>query len=148
MTDSISINLEGMQELDDKLQALGVETGAKVLRGSMMTATKPLMDEMKNLVPVDEGTLKGSIGRRGGVYKGEKTAKRFQEMFSNNKETAVVVQVGAIKKGAWRAHFIELGTDHNPPQPFIRAPFHARQRDIVERMKASLAKRINKIANQ
>ncbi|MTI13123.1 HK97-gp10 family putative phage morphogenesis protein [Sansalvadorimonas verongulae] len=161
---SDSVKIEGLAELEKKLQELGAETGAKVLRGSMMTATKPLMDEIKILAPVrsfaddmdppenysegGKGTIKGSIGRQGGIYKGDKTAKKFQETFASNKDTAAVVRVGAVKKGAWKAHFQEHGTDKHPPQPFIRPPFYRQWRDIVARMKKSLAKRIERVASK
>lgn len=158
MRDGQTVKIHGLDALERKLRELGAETGGKVLRGAMMTATKPLADAIKEAAPVrtftdDEerpswyteggkGTLKNAIGRRAGLYKGDKTARKFEETFASNQDTAAVIQVGAVKKGAWKAHFQEFGTENHAPQPFILPAFYAGSDEVLLRFRKSLASRI------
>ena len=151
------IKVHGLKELDAQLRKLESEVAAKQLRGALMTASKPMMDQMKADAPVrkpqnvPEGepaerktSLKNTIGRRGGYYRGDKTAKKFTETFAGN-DAVAVVQVGAVKKGAWKAHFQEFGTDHHGPQPFIRPAAYSMWGDVVERFKKSLTRRLKRL---
>lgn len=162
MMDGVSVTVHGLDVLEQQLIKLGHETGGKALRGAMMTATKPLADAIKEAAPVrsfadgeevggyvegGKGTLKASIGRRAGLYKGGQTAKRFEEVFTSDRDTAAVIQVGAIKNMAWKAHFQEFGTIHNAPQPFILPVFESMTDDVVLRFKKSLARAVKKAAH-
>ncbi|WP_448216287.1 HK97-gp10 family putative phage morphogenesis protein [Endozoicomonas sp. 2B-B] len=142
MTDKIKVT--GLKELEAQLRKLETEVGAKAVRGALMTASKPMADQMKADVPVDKGNLKKTIGRRSGFYKGDKTTRKFQETFAGNNAIAAV-QVGAIKKGAWKAHFVEFGTEKSAAQPFIRPAAYALWQQTVSRFKDSLARRIKRL---
>ena len=142
-----SVRVHGLKELDVQLRKLEKEVAAKAVKGELMTASKPMMDQMKADVPVDKGELKKTIGRRSGYYKGDRTARKFQGTFAGNNAVAVV-QVGAVRKGAWKAHFVEFGTEKLPAQPFIRPATYSLWQDTVVRFKTSLAKRITRLQRQ
>ena len=103
------VKIDGLKELDKALAGLGAEVGAKALKGALMSASKPMLDEMKQNVPVSSGGLKKGLGRRSKTNKKGKWAK-----------TSAIVRVGAVKKSGWRAHLIEFGTSRTRAQPFIR----------------------------
>lgn len=130
----VDIKVEGLRELDRQLSSLSASVGSKVLRGALMDSATPLVKEMKERVPVANGNLKRTIGKRSSVNRrGER-----------NQATAVV-SVGAVRKGSWKAHFVEFGTSRNRAQPFIRPALDATQDKVLSRFKERLKKRIEKV---
>ena len=124
----VSMDIKGTKELDQALRGLGAELGLKVLRSALMASAKPMVDDMQSKVPVDKGLLKKTIGKRSRVDKKGKSAP-------------VVVKVGAVRKGAWKAHFVEFGTPETRAQPFIR-PAVSKSNEVLNLFKSKLARKI------
>src|SRR5580698_639043 len=47
----ISIHIDGLKELDEKLASLPIETETKILGKALRTAAKPLLEELKKETP-------------------------------------------------------------------------------------------------
>ncbi len=109
MTDDISVNVEGLEELEKTLLELGAEVGSKALRGALMDAAKPTMDTAKALAPVADEPhtgYKGKIWQPGELRDAIKRKSKVDH-FGH----AAEVEVGAIGNVAgWYAKFVEFGT--------------------------------------
>lgn len=154
---SKGFEVEGLKELERDLIKLGAIGAKKALRGSMMFATKPILDKMKADVPVKSGQLKKTIKRK----------------FTAGKYAAGQLDVGPMGKKSYYARFIEYGTAPHKlgkganrvghkgrvmnkgggaihpgikAQPFIRPAWVWGQGVLIERFKLDLRKRIAKIA--
>lgn len=130
----VSIKIDGLKEMDKALRGLGAELGAKTLRGALMDAATPMLNEMKALVPIDKGGLKKTLGKRSKIDK-------------KGVNAPAIIRVGAVRKGAWKAHFIEFGTSRTPAQPFIRPAFD-KSDEVIQRFKSRLGPRIEKAARK
>lgn len=161
-----TINISGLDELDARLRELGTVTGAKALRSALLTTTTPLLRDIKASVPVNTGDLKKSIGRRTKIER-----KGFISEVAR-------VQVGAVRKASWRAHFIEFGTLMRvrgkdgklrrirrdvtfvnatnirfgtvriKPNPFIRSSWERNKEQLLARFAVELRKKIEKAATR
>lgn len=128
----IDFNIEGLEDLEDAVHALGAKLGAKTVKSALMKSGSPLLKEMKSLVPIDENSknkhhLKESLGRRSKVMK----------------DGLIYVQVGALRKSSGRAGLIEFGTIRTKAQPFIK-PAENKYPEALALFKKDLAKKIEK----
>lgn len=62
MANNFRFAVEGFEDIEKVLHALGKNLGAQVLTQVLRNAAKPLIQEAKRLAPVDDGGLKKSIG--------------------------------------------------------------------------------------
>ena len=120
-----------MGDLLKKLKTLPEKVQKKVLSGAVRASAKPIVDEARRLVPVRTGNLKKSIGVTKARTKG--TTMRFY----------VSPRKGG-KYDGWYGHFVELGTRHNAPHPFLRPAYEAKASEAIHAFKEYLEKRIDK----
>jgi len=130
----MTVQVEGLKELEAKLIKLGGVAGGKVLRQALMAAANPMVKSAKAKVPVDRGKLKSNIRKRSKLGKGK----------SN---TVAEVMMGVTKK-AWYGHLVEFGTINTPAQPFLRPAFDENKTKVVQLFRAQLEKRIKKVAGK
>jgi HK97 gp10 family phage protein len=108
--------LEGAAELQRLLDQLPAKVQRKVSRAAISAGLTPILRAMRKGVPVKEGTLKKSLGRKVKAYP---------------KTYTTVGLAGPKKYAAPHAHLVEYGTgprydkDGNyagqmPPNPFVR----------------------------
>jgi HK97 gp10 family phage protein len=141
VTDSIKIDLLGDKQLMRKLDRLSTRVGRRVLRKATRAGTTPVLRDAKSRVPVDEGNLKKSMGRRfkwynrTGTYvvivgprqRQEKTTLKRGSLFQTTTTKAI--------KGS-HGHLVEFGTEPRytkngafrgigPAQPFMRPAWEA-----------------------
>lgn len=121
----MEIKVSGLKEIEAQLVALGSKTGTKILRASMLAATKPILEQAKaNVAAISggSGALHQSIGQR--FFIGNKAGTgelslpsmggRFSVKvfpFSKNK-TAIALHnlvYGRKRKGIFYGHLIEFG---------------------------------------
>jgi HK97 gp10 family phage protein len=101
----MDIKLTGFAELEAKLKRIGPRAARKVGAKAIREAAKPIIDKAKALVPVRTGKLEDSI-----TYVA--TRARGNQQLSG--------KVGFKTPASRYAHFVEYGTAHNSPQPFMR----------------------------
>lgn len=128
----IDVRVDGLADLERQLLRLGAAVGAKVLRGALSDALKPMQKAAKDAVPEQTGRLKRSV-------------RRSSRVDRRGKASAAVKMGG---KKAFYAHMVEFGTKHSPPNPIMRQAFEAHKRESLNIFKAAMAKRINKVRRQ
>lgn len=108
--------LMGADELKHLMRKLPPRVHRKVTRAAISAGLTPMLRAMRKEVPVDDGVLKASLGRKVKAY---------------DKSLSVVGLAGPKKNAAPHAHLVEYGTaprydaDGNysgvmPPNPFVR----------------------------
>lgn len=102
---SFSVQIEGAEELEAKLKAMGAEinTGA-VLEEAMMDGAEIVRGAVQSSAPVRSGQLSGSI----------EVSKQGREKHS--------VRIGPTGAGFY-GRFLEYGTSKMSARPFVRPAF-------------------------
>jgi HK97 gp10 family phage protein len=123
-----AVEILGAKELDEVLRNLPAKMNKSLLQKANKEASLPLLEEMQRLVPQHEGDLYDSLG----------TAA-----IRASKEVALLVgprNKPRSKYVGWRGHFLEFGTSHHPPQPYVRPAFDSKIGQVRHLMKTALAK--------
>lgn len=135
MSSAVTIKIDGLEELQAKLLAMGQDVAAKNIVAGAYNATKPVMDLAKVYAPQDTGLLRESVTRKKLIYSKSGTVV---VLIGVNKKTAGVDRKG-MARVPWRyAHIIEKR------DPFIEDAIEATKDDVVQRFKAFLERRIAK----
>jgi HK97 gp10 family phage protein len=118
----INTNIIGLKELQAKLRGMPEKMVKKVMRSALRNATKIVLAQMKNKVPVEEGELKSTL-----VAKSAKRSRRNKNIISQRAMTDPS-RLEAI--GLFNPHWIEYGAPGHtyfghgksplPPRPFAR----------------------------
>ncbi|MEN8819910.1 MAG: HK97-gp10 family putative phage morphogenesis protein [Abyssibacter sp.] len=136
----LDVQVEGLAELQKQLQRLERATAGKVLRAGARDAMKPVIQEVAQNVPIDSAQLieslklsstvgEGGYAASGGIRIRPKTAPHWH-----------LVEYGTQA----RTHANGKSTGAMPAKPVFRPAFDKHRRNVVERFKAYLAKRIGK----
>lgn len=136
MAETITIQVEGLKELNAALQALPEELRAGPLRRAVSAAAQVVQEQAWVNAPIDEGTLRRAIYRA-----------RDKENSSAVQETYIVgVRYGRRyrrrRMDAWYWRFLEFGTSRMPADPFLRPAFDATHDRQIEALRARLARAI------
>jgi HK97 gp10 family phage protein len=138
----VTVKVEGLRAIKDALGELPKATAKNIMRRVLMKHAEPIATAARQLAPVDQGDLKRSIrvlGRKTGGDAGKaafaaamragasraeagRAARAVNRSASNAVE--VVIGPGRHPQGIMQ----EFGTDHHPPQAFMR-PAWDRHRD-------------------
>lgn len=152
---SVTATVEGLDELEKQLRALGLELGVKTLRSALMATAAPLRQEMKRLAPetpADAGPRqrrskrKGMVEIRPGFLKYRIRARSAIRKVGRSSRYLSGDQVAMVRVGAWTpyAGFVEYGTSKTRAQPFIRPAAHSKRAELDNRFRTYLKKRIDK----
>lgn len=150
-----TIKLEGLKELDRKLANLDSKTGFKVLRATMMEASKPMFVLAK--------TNANSTGIRG--FDAGATAAAMSRYVKKINERRTVLFLGPKNKSKkalnlWNAkhgqnikrlnhfHLVEFGSSKGPAQPFLRPAFDATKTSVARSFGKILGRRITAAARR
>ena len=149
----VSAKVEGLNELETQLRALGLEVGVKTLRAALMATAAPLRQEMKRLAPQSRGEPRRRRSKRGGVVeirpgflKSRIRARSAIRRVGRSSRYLGGDQVALVRVGAFTpyAGYVEYGTSKTPAQPFVRPAAHAKRGELDTRFKTYLKKRIDK----
>lgn len=151
-----SIEIQGLKELNDKLEGLGNELAGKALFSAAMYALTPMVKDAKAFaakakephamvintnkrkVEIQPGLLASAIKKRRlpkSEHKGE---------FAQGAVVGVYVGKGTKQKfypQYW--HFIERGTVNMPATPYLRPAFDQNTGEAVRRFAEKLSERID-----
>ena len=151
---SITTRIEGLDELEKQLRALGLELGLKTLRSALMATAAPLRKEMKRLAPESPADSpprlrkgrKGLVEIRPGFLKHRIRARSAIRRGGRSNKYLSGSQVAMVRVGAWTpyAGFVEYGTSKTRAQPFVRPAAHNKRAELNNRFKEYLKKRIDK----
>ena len=137
---NLTMKVEGLDELNRRLNRLESKQIKKAVRSSAMFATGPMLKKMKSKVPVEDGPLKKSLGRQSRFF-------RRGQIFS--------MRIGIRSKqspdGSWPSVYgpmIENGTLKMAAQPFMRPAFDENYRATIDRFGQSLGEKVEQLAEK
>lgn len=138
---SIKVRTEGFRELDQALEDLKRGAAKGAAQRAMTSALKPTAELAAQLAPDDPQTpapdLKTSL----------RVSRRLDPSVRGGRpESRSVTQVymGPNADGYPQAIFMEFGTKHHGPRPFMRPAWEQDQRAVLERLRVELRKEIDR----
>ena len=156
----VSVDIHGLSNVEQALRDISNDNsiaGAKVIRSAMMTASLPMFRQMQATAPVARdprprkrksrrggtveirpGFLKYRIRRRSYINKTGYGSRNIGSTL-NEEDALVKVRIGAFVP---YAHFVELGTEHHPAQPFVRNALDSNWRAMTNNFRSLLEKRL------
>ncbi len=138
----ITMQVQGLRELEQKLHSLGPQLAKNALRSSVNAAAQVVKKEAQTRVPVDTGRLKRALYVKHIREESNATQQTFYVSVREGKR----YQQKDMDAFYWR--FVEFGTVNKPPRPFLRPAFEAARERAIERIRDKLAERIERIAGQ
>jgi len=135
----------GVAKLRRKLDAL-VAVGRDEIKRAMETSADEIVALAKNLVPVDKGDLKDSIGWTWG--KAPKGAMTLGTVQSNEVDSGFTITIFAGNSEAYYARWVEFGTQKMAAQPYFYPSYRALRRRSKSRVTRAVTKAIKKVAAQ
>lgn len=103
-TTKFKVKIEGDKALIRKLNRLADKEAKKVIRIAYRAAAKPIFNEVKRKCPVVSGKLKKTLKLRA----------------LPRSRVRIGMEIIAGSPAAPYIGHVELGTSHNPPNPFMR----------------------------
>lgn len=135
----------GVAKLRRKLEAL-VAVGRDEIKRAMETSADEIVALAKNLVPVDKGDLKDSIGWTWG--KAPKGAMTLGKVQSDGVDSEFTITIFAGNSEAYYARWVEFGTQKMAAQPYFYPSYRALRRRSKSRVTRAVTKAIKKVAAQ
>lgn len=135
----------GVAKLRRKLEAL-VAVGRDEIKRAMETSADEIVALAKNLVPVDKGDLKDSIGWTWG--KAPKGAMTLGTVQTNEVDSGFTITIFAGNSEAYYARWVEFGTQKMAAQPYFYPSYRALRRRSKSRVTRAVTKAIKKVAAQ
>jgi len=163
MARAVTVKLEGFKDLEKALQQFKPVTSKAIARRALMKAAEPILSEAKRLAPVDKGHLARSIkastnlghdsgkaafaaALASGASKGEAVQALRDARRGDTSRAAVAVVIGPGRNP--QAIMQEFGTDHHPPQAFMRPAWDGNHEKALDSIKDSMAEEIAKAAKR
>jgi HK97 gp10 family phage protein len=133
-----TIRVEGLRELKAALDELPKATGTNILKRALTEAGQPVARDAAAAAPDDPET--GGYDLRTSIKVGTRLSRRQRKRLRKESKVEVYIGAGPLPQ----AHLQEFGTAHHGPQPFMRPAFDSNKRGMVEAIKASLWREIDK----
>lgn len=153
--------VEGFEELfkvmDELAEEIGTAKTNRIWKGAMAYAMLPVLQQARNLAPVDSGQLADHIymkvqkpqgrDKKSASYQGEAIMARVT--VSPKREDSVAREV-LQKSGKFRTYYtnrpvglaMEFGNAHNGAKPFLRPALESQTANILARLQDQLWKSI------
>lgn len=152
---NLRVEVHGLRAIEQALRDFSSEdsiAGARVIRSAMMSSSLPMLRQMQATAPVSQDPRpRKRRSKRGGtveIFPGFLRHKVRRRSYINktgfgNRNISGIGLV-KIRVGAFTpyAHFVEMGTEHSPAQPFIRPAFDAHWRGFLNQLGGLLQKRL------
>ena len=137
----VSIKIEGLQELEKKMIALGPKIGRKALKGALVAGAVVIREEAKRLAPALTGRL------RKAMY-----VKKMSKPNPYKENVIFGVRHGRkmSKKDldAYYWSWLEFGTKFIKKMSFVEIAFKNKVNEALERIKVVLTKKIILLAKE
>lgn len=134
-------NVEGWPELKAAFQNLPDNLMKSVLRSALRDGANFMKDEIRERCPVDTGALRDSV--RVVARRGTPTRVVFQVVAGAPFTEAKQAKYGI--KAPFYALFVERGTVHAPPHPFMRPAIEAGSGATMDRVVQGLSDRLPEV---
>lgn len=136
MSETFTLTMEGLAELQTTLRQLPDATARNVMRRVLLQAAAPIADAAAARAPVRTTALKISITESTRLS----TNQRREYRKADPNDVEVYVGAGALPQ----AHLQEYGTSTNPAQPFMRPAWDMQKEGAFHSIKDLLWKEIEK----
>jgi HK97 gp10 family phage protein len=127
----VKVDVIGVQEIMDALAELPEEVQKEVLDGILEEAALMLEAEAKRLAPYRTGKLRDSIEAR-------KVKPRRGE----------VARWLIGPKGVKYASYVEFGSAHNPPQPYMRPTHDGKKAEVINDARDEIIAGVERLAEE
>jgi HK97 gp10 family phage protein len=127
----VKVDVIGVQEVMDALAELPAEVQKEVLDGILEEASLMLEQEAKRLAPYRTGKLRDSIEAR--------------KMKPGRGEYA---RYAIGPKGVRYAGFVEFGTAHNPPKPYMRPTHDGKKAEVISDARQEVIAGVERLAQE
>lgn len=141
-----AVRVEGLAELQAKLKALGETMAARQLRGAAKDAMERTETIAKARAPVGDTIHKTYKGRTVTPGFAQRSIKRAGFWVRSRNVARAVV--GVTAEAFYALSFVERGTSKMPAQPWLVPAFEATSGQVLSDFKASLIRRIERIAKR
>lgn len=136
-----------LARLNNKLRRLP-DAPKKEIRAALARAAERMTAMMRNLVPVDEGKLRDSIGWTfGKVPRGSLTIGKLVSANLGGDLTVTVYAGEDDPNGAYYSRFVEFGTQVSAAQPFFFVSYRAQRRSARRAVTTAVRKAARKVAS-
>ncbi|MCG8670208.1 MAG: HK97 gp10 family phage protein [Pseudomonadales bacterium] len=146
----LDYKIEGLKELDEVLKKLPAKMQASSQRNSLRAAARVIQKEMKNKAPVrsrdavvydSRGNIRepGFLKNKGIIITRGRTPGNSKELYR--------IRVG-ISREAFYGMFPELGTRHQPAQPYLRPAWEEKKEEALATLVKKLAAELQKNAKK
>lgn len=140
----------GLAKLHKKLQRMPEVAKAKI-KAAMEQGADEIVAMMRNLVPVDSGALRDSIGWTWG--KAPQGAMTIGKMAASNlaSELTITIYAGTRDKklgdaDAYYARFVEFGTKHMDASPYFYVSYRANKKKVRSRIRRATTAAAKEVA--
>lgn len=142
MASSVSVKVEGLRDLGERMKGLSEQMNNRIARAATAAGAVVIRNAAQLKVPVDTGNLKKNI-----------IVKRLPKGESSlTSEHIVTVRQGKLTakqkdKGlqdAYYGKFVEYGTAKMPARPYLRPAYDQNKEKAVQAIKDRIEKRLNK----
>jgi HK97 gp10 family phage protein len=139
------MNVSGIKELSDRLEALGDLANGREVRAALLQAALPGVNAIKAAAPVGSEahkTFKGRVVAPGFLSRNI----RRKALLRTSKGRSMVI-IGPANE-AFYATFLEHGTQKMAAQPFMEAAFKSAMPAMINRFKERLARQIERASRR
>lgn len=142
MAKSVTVKVEGLRELGDRMKGLSEAMNNRIARAATAAGAVVIRDAAKQKVAVDTGNLKKNVI--------VKRLPKGESPFTS--EHIVTVRQGKLTKkqkaagleDAFYGRFVEYGTAKMPARPYMRPAFDQNKEKAVQAIKDRITKRLAK----
>ena len=145
---SEGIEIEGLDKLIKKLDALPDKVVKKVARPAITKAGRIVRKQMKANAPVGCGVLKRSFTAKTKTYQ---SGNVVSVVGANTKTVGTVtLESGRTIKEvpANYLHLVEFGTSHSAPNPFMRRAYEQTKNEVTKKIQDEMSAGIEKQAEK
>lgn len=135
--------IQGFQQLQRRLAALGQAAGVKALRAATLQATLPAMQAIRGAVPTGTRTHFTYRGRY--VTPGFLKRSIARKAIAKRDGTGAIAMIG-MRTEAFYGGFVELGTQFMDAQPFLERGFASAKGAMINRLGERLQRQIERAA--
>lgn len=138
--------IEGIEDLSKKLNDLSDKMAAKAIRSSVAQATTPALQKMKLAVPVGSKAHKTYKGRLVAPGFLKRSIKRKSYIDKETGNAGAVLGVSA--EAFYGVQFLDRGTRFIRAKKWFVTSFESTATSMLDRFKASLAKKIEQVKSK
>jgi HK97 gp10 family phage protein len=144
----VTINMHGLAALNQRMSALPKDVQTKLGQQANRVGAAVIAKKAKELAPVSN-QAEGSIRTRhtkSGTTRQEVHKKIVNSIKVRKTKTTTPTQVqNSIAVETYTATYVELGSIHNTPNPFLRNAFTQAQPDAIAAIAKSLGKKLTRL---